>query len=114
MKQIPKEFNVHELTFYTEAPIKAGMTVEIDSDGNLNIAPDNYRFAGICTKIKDNYATVTFTGIVTVHYTGDAPSKGYNLLTSDGAGNVKFDFSSDFDYLILDVNEEDQTVTFML
>ena len=114
MKQIPDMFNTNELTFYTEDALKAGMTVEIDSDGKIKTASKGSRFAGVCTKVSGNYATVALTGIVTTAYTGNAPACGFELISADGDGNIKSDITSDVDYLILNVNEEEHLVTFML
>ncbi len=110
----PARFNVNETTLYTEADIKAGMSVELDSDGKAVIAGSNSRFIGICTKAEGNYISVALTGIVTVPYTGSAPSIGYELLSGDGNGNVKFNGGSEVDHLVLSVNTEDKLVTFML
>lgn len=111
----PTRFNVNETTFYTESNIKAGMTVELDSDGKAVIASSNSRFIGVCTKANGNYISVALTGIVTVPYTGTtAPNVGYELLSADGNGNVKFNGASEVDHLVLSVNTKDKLVTFML
>ena len=111
----PTRFNVNETTFYTNEDIKAGMTVELDTDGNAIMAQTNSRFIGVCTKADGNYISVALTGIVTVPYTGTTtPSIGYELLAADGNGNVKFNSGSEVDHLVLSVNTEEKLVTFML
>lgn len=114
MKPLPNGFNVNETTLYTESDIKAGMTVELDSDGNAIVASENSHFIGVCTKAKGNYVTVALTGVVTVPYTGSAPSTGYDILAADGNGNVKFFGAGDSEYLVFNVDKEKHLATFML
>ena len=111
---IPNRFNTTEITFYTASPVKAGTPVLINSDGHAVAAEKGFPFIGICTKVDGNYATVAVAGIVTTGFTGEIGDSGYQLISADGQGNVKLDFSSAHEYRVLAVDKEAKTVTIIL
>lgn len=111
---IPNSYGLTEITFYTESDIKAGMTVSVDKNGNAIIAPENYPFIGICTKAEGNYITVAVSGVITAGYTGAFSECGYQYMSGDGNGNIKYDITSDYEHPVLKVDTENRTVTIIL
>ena len=115
MKPLPTGLNLKEITLYTESEnLKEGMTVSLDSNGKAVLSISNTRFIGICTKVNGNYITVAVSGVVTVPYTGQISTYGYEFLSADGSGNIKFNATGETEYLIFDIDEENHLITFML
>jgi hypothetical protein len=53
-------------------------------------------------------------GFVTVAYSGSAPSAGIQKLEADGAGGVRVDADNGREYLVVDVDTTNTTVTFLI
>ena len=68
----------------------------------------------IKTVAEDGAAGVQIDGLATVHYTGTAPTVGYDLLCADGAGNVTAAEQNGFAYLVAAVDEEAKTAVIKL
>ena len=52
--------------------------------------------------------------MVTAGYTGDAPALGWSGLSADSSGGVKKNDAAGRKYLVVDVDTDGQTVTFVL
>lgn len=107
-------FNVKEITLYTEQDIKVGMPVTI-GEGRKAVLPDeNKPFMGICTGRKGDYVTVAVSGLLTVAYTGSNITLGYNLISANGNGGLKFDISTTISTFVFDIDTEKNLVTILL
>lgn len=106
-------YNYNSLTFYNETAIDAGYPVRIYKSETVEKAPDGEAFHGVVVSSDNKYASVQVNGVVTMSYTGTAPSVGYNGLASNGEGGVKVS-SSGREYLIVATDEAAGTVTFLM
>ena len=74
-------------------------------------------FHGVCIWQKNQQATVQVRGFVTIPYTGTAaPNVGYCQLVADGNGGVMVQegIAGNVSRLVVSVDENHQTVTFLL
>lgn len=71
-------------------------------------------FCGVCTAIRNGYATVALKGHAVASYSGTAPSVGYNALSGDGKGGVKVDAENGRQILVVAVNTSDNTIEIIL
>lgn len=73
-------------------------------------------FHGVCRWKKGESATVQVKGFVTLGYTGTAPTVGVCSLVADGAGGVQVDGDAKEGtaWLVVDVDDTQKTVTFLL
>jgi hypothetical protein len=104
------------VTFYNNGAA-AGDAVKLSANGKVAEAASGERFMGVCTSAEADFAAVQISGVVTMPYTGTAPSVGYGYLLSDGTGGVKVDSASTKtggEYLILDVDTTAKTAAFIL
>lgn len=85
--------------------ICANYTMTIPSAGN--------DFSGVVVSNQGVSCAVSFSGFVTVPYTGTIPSIGYQSLVSDGSGGVMTG-EGNKQYLVVAVSGADKTVTFLL
>lgn len=106
--------NLKEITLYAEENVKPGMTVVITDKYTVGVATKNAKFFGICTDVKGGYATVAVSGIITVPFSGTDITIGYNFISADGNGNVKYDAGGSVEYLVFDIDEENNLVTISL
>lgn len=74
-------------------------------------------FHGVCRWQKENTGTLQVGGFITLPYSGStAPAVGYCELVADGDGGVKVKtaVAGNVARLVVEVNADDQTVTFLL
>ena len=107
-------FNVKEITLYADGNIQPGMAVSVKENHTAAIPSANERFAGICTAVRGGYVSVALTGILTVPYSGTGISVGYNPVTADGNGYIKFNVSSSEEFLVFDIDETEHLMTILL
>jgi len=93
-----------------------GKPVVISANKTAALASNGNSFYGIIESISEDAAVcvVKTIGIVTVAYTGSAPTVGFGQLASDGSGAVKSGTGTNPYYWILDVDETNEAVTFDL
>ncbi|MBQ8764040.1 MAG: hypothetical protein IJZ07_08050 [Clostridia bacterium] len=106
-------FNNNTLTFKCSVAIDKGTPVMIYKSSTVIECNDGESFHGIVVDSDSKYASVQVRGVVKMPYTGTAPATGYNSLGADGNGGVKLSTSS-VKYLILDVDETENIVTFLM
>ena len=103
-----------EITLLASEEVKPGMPVEIIDKYTVGMAGINGRFFGVCTSVKGKYATVAISGAVTIPYSGSEIYFGYNTISSDGEGKVKFDIDGEVYYVVLDIDEDNNLITILL
>lgn len=103
-----------EITLLAKENVKPGMPVEVQDRYTVGMPKVNKRFMGVCTSVKGKYATIAISGVVTSPYTGSFLTIGVNTLACDGAGNIKVDENGDQYYSVLDIDETNKLVTFLL
>lgn len=106
-------FGENVLTLECSSVIEAGTPVTISSGGKAVPCEEEDKVAGVCIGSDGSYAAVQLTGVVTLPYSGDAPSPGFVTLLADGEGGVAAD-GDGREHLALEVDTTSETVTFIL
>lgn len=99
-------------TFKTASAIDAGKLVKMSANGTVSACADGDKFCGYVVSSDSSYAAIQLKGIVTVSYTGTAPSVGFAALVSNGTG-VKAS-NSGREHLVISVDSTAGTVTFLI
>ena len=104
------------LTFASNSttPAAAGKPVKMSGNGEVTVCAAGDRLCGVALTVSDGLAAVQTGGVITIGYTGTAPSVGYAQLAADGSSGVKTVASGGAVYLVLAVNSTAATVTFIL
>ncbi len=98
------------LTFETNGEIAVGDPVMISGNGVVQKA--NGVFCGICTGIRNGYASVQLDGFVRVGYSV-LPTVGYCKLSAQ-SGKIKADSTNGREYLVVDVDTTAETAGIIL
>ena len=95
--------------------VQEGQVVKISGTGEVGKCADGEAFCGVVNTVgRDGEACgVVRVGMVTVPYTGSAPTLGWSGLAADGNGGVKAD-SAGAKVLVAAVDESAMNVTFVL
>ena len=110
MKVCFNGFGENVLTFETQGTIDVGDPVMISGNGKVKKATSN--FCGICTGLRNGYASVQMSGYVRTAYT-TAPEVGYSKLSASN-GKVTADDVNGREYLVLDVDTTEHIVGIIL
>ena len=70
-------------------------------------------FCGVVDAVENFRAAVQIEGFAEVSYTGTAPTRGYEKLSSNGKGGVKVD-SNGKEYLVAELDTDNSTITIKL
>ena len=97
------------------AKVTEGAVVKMAANGTVGLCAGGEAFCGMVPSAgRDGGAcTVALGGMVTAGYTGAAPALGWSGLSADGSGGVKADAAGRA-RLVVDVDTDGQTVTFVL
>ncbi len=106
-------FNMNALTFHCSSKINKGMAVKINKSDSVVPCADGDVFHGFAVEGDDKYVSVQLKGIVTVPYTGTAPTAGLNKLGANSNGGVKVSTNGS-EFLVVSVDETAKTVTFLM
>jgi hypothetical protein len=104
-------FNMNTATFKTTEEITAGTPVKMTESATVAPCADGEEFIGFAVNCDGKYASVQLSGAVTVPYTSTAPEVGYTDLAA-AEGGVKS--GAGREYLVLAVDENAATVTFLM
>ncbi len=105
-------FNSNIATFKTAAELECGCGVKVSESNTVALCSDGDSFCGFVVNGEGGYASVQLSGVVTVPYTDAAPAVGYTMLASDGNG-IKAS-ENGREYLVIAVDENAKTVTFLM
>ncbi len=103
-------FETNELTFTASPEVKPGLAVMIMEDSTVYVPEEASDFCGICSSVKDGYATVVLHGCARASFNGIAPSIGYNKLSVNEVGGIQVDDSTGKDYLVVSVDADTMTL----
>ena len=81
-------FNNKTATFAAASGLEKGAIVSLSANLTVDEAAEDDAFCGICSDVRDGYASVILEGYVKVGYSSTAPSLGYAILAADGDGGV--------------------------
>ena len=104
-------------TFANDAtnPAGCGNPCTIVENGTVALSAERDRFAGVVIHTRGGKAAVQLKGYVSVAYIGGDPDLGWCRLVADGEGGVKIDITeTGNEYLVVDVDPDNQIVGFML
>ena len=102
-------------TFMAEEPVVEGQIVKITATESVGACAAVDAFCGkVKVAARDGKGcAVALRGMVTASYSGNTPNLGWCEMASDGNGGVSYK-SGARSYLVVDLNPETKTVTFML
>lgn len=104
------------MTFIADG-VKAGDAVKVTGAGTVSPCGAGESFDGFASGTRGEYTAVILGGAVTAPYSGTAPGFGRVELFADGAGGVTVTGGKDAsggEYLVVDVDTVDETVTFIM
>ena len=90
-----------------------GQVVKMTGNGTVGACEADDLFCGVALCCKDDACTVQVSGLVSVSYSGTAPTVGWTQLAADGKGGVK-SASGGRTCLVADVNTTAKIMTIML
>ncbi len=105
-------FNHNTATFKITEDIAVGTAVKITESDTVEVCAEGEAFCGFAENGENGYASVQLSGAITATFSGTAPDVGYTKLVSDGSGVKAAD--SGREYLVVSVNEDASTVTFLM
>ena len=106
-------FDRKEVTLNASATAKEGNTVNLLNKSTVGSSPVDTNFIGVCSAIRKGLASVVLRGYVTVSFSGETPSLGYNKIASNGTGGIKLS-DSGRDILVADVDLVNDTCGIIL
>lgn len=108
-----KGFETKEITLKSTG-INPGAVVMLNEE-LLAVSPaEGTVFCGVCSAVRDGYASVIISGYAEAAFTGTAPVPGYQKLASDGNGGVIVDNENGREYLVVGVDSSASTVEFIV
>lgn len=104
-------FGENSATFEADSSLTtAGVPVKISGDGKVSACAGGEAFCGICTHLRDGFATVQLAGYVTMP-AAEKIATGYTNISAGADGTVSAT-GSGREYLVLDSTQT--TVGFIL
>ncbi|MEE1060416.1 MAG: hypothetical protein UH080_01165 [Ruminococcus sp.] len=104
-------FGENSATFEADSSLTtAGVPVKISGDGKVSACAGGEAFCGICTHLRDGFATVQLAGYVTMP-AAEKIATGYTNISAGADGTVSAS-GSGREYLVLDSTQT--TVGFIL
>lgn len=102
-------------TFMVNEPVAEGQIVKIAATGTVGPCAAGDAFCGkVKVAARDGLGcAVALRGLVTASYSGSTPNLGWCEMASDGSGGVSYK-SGAHKYMVVDLNSDAKTVTFML
>lgn len=91
-----------------------GKLVKVTAENTVALAADGDLVFGVLTKVEKDVCAVMIEGVVTLPYTGTAPSLNYSALAANGPTGVKEDINEEIRYRVLAVDITNTKVTFIL
>lgn len=102
-----------KLVTFMGKDVKAGDPVKVSGAGTVSPCSAGERFNGFAACVNGEYVGVIISGAVTSPYSDRAPDFGPVELCADGNGGVKAS-GSGMPCLVVDLDEAEQTVTFIM
>lgn len=93
--------------------VEEGHVVKVSGNAKVSECSSGDAFCGVVSALDDDACSVQLGGMVSVAYSGTAPSAGFAILVADGNGGVKSAESGTV-YLVSEVNTTAGTLTIKL
>jgi hypothetical protein len=84
-----KGYKENTLTLEQGADLTVGAPVTVNANGAAVPASTGAAFIGVCTAIRNGFASIQTDGYTELEYTGTAPSTGLATLVAAGSNKVK-------------------------
>ncbi|MBQ4627013.1 MAG: hypothetical protein IJB45_07180 [Clostridia bacterium] len=104
-------FNENTATFKVSGEIENGMPVKMSESGTVEACSDGDAFCGICRNTDGAYAAIQLSGAVKSIYSGADPECGFVKLAAFAQG---VQVGGDREYLAVEVDTDEKTVTFIM
>ena len=114
MSSIFTGFETNELTFKASSGLKELSPVMLSSSSTVYEPEDGEFFCGVCSTIRNGYATIVLHGCATVRYSGVTPPVGYCYLATDGNGGVCVDNDNGRAILVVSIDESSKTLEILI
>lgn len=114
MKNYFEGFATNCITVPCESDVKEGSPVSLDNTSTAYVCYDGTEFMGVCTQVRDGYATVVITGYAQFSYEGQQPSVGFIKLVCGSEGTVKVDEVIGRTVMVVAVDEQEKKVGVIL
>ena len=110
-----KGYKNETITFEAGENLTVGSPVTVNQNNQaVNASTDSY-FVGVCTAIRNGWASVQTDGYIEVKYNGTAPDCGLTKLVCAGEGMVKAGGANNYAlYKVIKVDTANTTVGFIL
>ena len=99
---------------FLRGTVAEGQPVKISGAGTVAACGAGDDFCGVAVCKKDDACAVQVAGVVTMGYSGTAPTLGWTALAADGSGGVKTVSTGGRTYLAVDTDTTNKTVTILL
>lgn len=90
---------------------QAGVLVKMSANNTVKECANGDSFIGVVLFVRDGYAAVQTSGVVSVKLSGSAAC-GYTKLVAGTTGTVKTSTTASKEYIVLEI--EDNEITFIL
>lgn len=101
------------VTATSTSTISANTPCKFLASKHVGACADGNAIHGICIRQEGSLVTLQIKGFVTLPYSGSAPTVGFCSLAAAASGKVK-KLENAKEYLVVDVNTTNSTVTFLL
>lgn len=101
------------VTVTSNNTISENIPCKFSSSRTVSACADGNAIHGICIRQEGSLVTLQIKGFVTLPYSGSAPTVGFCSLAAAASGKVK-KLENAKEYLVVDVNTTNSTVTFLL
>lgn len=106
-------FNTKEVTLAVSGNVTEGAPVKLTADGGCAPCASAEKFCGICSAVREGYASVVITGYAAASYSGAAPSVGFSKLAANGNGGVSVN-ENGREYLVVGVDTTENTIEILI
>lgn len=106
-------FNTKEVTLAVSGNVTAGAPVKLTAGGDAAPCASAEKFCGICSAVREGYASVIMTGYAVASYSGTAPSVGFNKLAANGNGSVTVNENGK-EYLVVSVDTTEKIIEILI
>lgn len=106
-------FNTKEVTLAVSGNVTEGTPVKLSTNGDAAPCTPEEKFCGICSAVREGYASVIMTGYAVASYSGTTPAVGFNKLAANGNGGVAVN-ENGREYLVVGVDSAEETIEFLI
>ena len=114
MKNYFEGFATNCITVPCEADVAVGDPVSLDNSSIAFTSYDGTEFMGVCSYVRDGYATVILTGYAQLKYKGEQPPVGFTKLICASNAAVKVDEAIGRSVMVVAVDTNEKKIGVIL